>query len=38
LFFSAPANYFMYYLPVYMSGLFLVGVALLLWIDKKQKT
>lgn len=36
LFLTAPANYFMYYLPVYMSGNLIIFLCLLLYIDKKH--
>ncbi len=39
LFVTAPAHYFMYYLPVYISGYFVLLLSLLLYLDnKKRKT
>ncbi|MGK5171470.1 hypothetical protein [Geodermatophilus sp. CPCC 205761] len=32
---SAPAYYFMYYLPVYVVGNFLLAVALVRWLDRR---
>lgn len=37
LFLTSPARYFMYYLPVYMNGYFVVMVLLLKYIDGKLK-
>ena len=34
LFLAAPANYFMYYLPVYIVGYFIVTLNILLYFDK----
>lgn len=36
LFFAAPASYFMYYLPTYLSGSFIITLTLLLYVDKKH--
>jgi hypothetical protein len=35
IFFTAPATYFMYYLPVYMSGNFIIMLIFIMYLDKR---
>lgn len=36
IFITAPANYFMYYLPVYMSGYFVLLISLLFYLESRK--